>query len=228
MTRILNVQSSPYLEKSASRSVSKSYLDRYIAAQPDTVIVDLDLVANPPAHLGPHHMTGLFKPPPHSPESAAAREISEAYLKQVFDADVLLVATPMHNFAVSSTVKAWIDYIVIAGRTFRIDERGQAFGLIPSDKKLVIVVASGGVYPAAGPAWAPDRATSSYIEDVFNFMGVTDVSIIRAEGQIMGSVTAEKELAEARAKARALADRHSVLGMATEASLATKADYASM
>jgi len=200
------------LEKSASRSVSRAYIDSYVAAQPDAVVVDLDLVARPPAHLGPDHMTGLFKPPPHSPESAAAREVSETYLKQVLDADVILVATPMHNFAISSTVKAWIDYIVIAGRTFRIDEDGKTIGLLPSSKKLVIVVASGGLYPAKGPVWAPDRATSSYIEDVFNFMGVTDVSIIRAEGQIMGSEMAKKRLADARAEAQALADRHSTAG----------------
>jgi FMN-dependent NADH-azoreductase len=209
MTRLLNVQSSPYLEKSASRSVSKAYIDNYVAAKPDTVVIDLDLVANPPAHLGPHHMAGLFKPGPHSPDAAAAREASEAYLKQVFDSHVILVATPMHNFAVSSTVKAWIDNIVIGGRTFKLGENGRIAGLLPSTKKLVIVVASGGFYPPEGPVWAPDRATSSYIKDVFNFMGVTDVSIIRAEGQILGSQMAEKRKTDARDEARALADRHS-------------------
>src|SRR5262245_20562621 len=174
MSRILNVQSSRYMEKSASRSVSKVYIDRYIAAKPDSDVVDLDLVANPPAHLGIHHMTELFRPPPHSPENAAALKISEGYLKQVFDSDVIVVATPMHNFGISSTLKAWIDNIVRGGRTFKFDESGQPIGLIPSDKRLVIVVASGGIYSAGGPVWAPDHASSSYIKDVFNFMGVTD------------------------------------------------------
>jgi len=61
MPRILNVQSSLNIESSASRSASKVYIDRYIAAKPDSDVVDLDLVANPPAHLGIHHMTGLFR-----------------------------------------------------------------------------------------------------------------------------------------------------------------------
>lgn len=208
MTRILNVQSSPYLDKSASRSVSKAYVDGYLAAKPETVVVDLDLVTNPPAHLGPQHMAGLFKPGPHSPEAVAAREASDAYLKQVFDSDVILVATPMHNFAISSTVKAWIDHIVIGGRTFKLGENGKIVGLLPPSKKLVVVVASGGFYPSEGPVWAPDRATSRYLEDVFNFMGVTDVSVIRAEGQILGSEMAEKRKADARAEARALAHLH--------------------
>ena len=207
MPRILNVQSSLNIESSASRSASKVYIDRYVAANPDSVVVDLDLVANPPSHLSTHHLAGLFGPPPHAPESAEALKTSEAYLQQLFDSDVIVVATPMHNLGISSTLKSWIDNLVRRGRTFIFDENGQAIGLVPSSKRLVIVVASGGIY-SAGPMAVVDHA-SSYIKDVFNFMGVSDVSIVRAEGQTMGPDMATKGLANAWAEAQALADRHS-------------------
>lgn len=213
MSRILNIQSSPYMERSASRSVSKAYIDRYVAANPDSVVVDLDLVANPPAHLGTHHMTGLFRPPPHSPESAEALEISEAYLQQLFDSDVIVVATPMHNFGISSTLKAWIDYIVRNGRTFSFGgSDGQYIGLVPSSKRLVAVVASGDLY-SAGPMAAMDH-TVDYIKVVFNFMGFSDVSVIRAERQ-NSSKMAAKGLADALAEAQALADSHSAVDAAS-------------
>ncbi len=207
MPRILNVQSSPNVESSASRSASRAYLERILAADPSSVVVDLDLVANPPSHLSTHHLAAFFAPPEyHSPESARALRTSEDYLQQLFDADIVVVATPMHNLGISSTLKSWIDNILRIGRTFKYDENGQVVGLVSADKKVVIVVGYGGLY-SDGPMAVFDYA-STYIRAVFNFMGVTDVSVVRAEGMNLGPEMATKGLANAWAAAQQVADSH--------------------
>ena len=78
MAVLLNVQSSPDLEKSASRAVSKAFIDRYVAAHPDTKVVDLDLVATPPTHFGPTHLRAFFatgdEPEPENQAALAASD----------------------------------------------------------------------------------------------------------------------------------------------------------
>src|SRR6187402_112971 len=101
MIRLLNVQSSPNVVNSASRSASKVFVDQYVMSHPDTVVTDLDLVANPPSHIGTEHLGAFFAPPEfHSPASAAALRASEAYLQQLFESDVIVVGTPMHNLGI--------------------------------------------------------------------------------------------------------------------------------
>lgn len=205
MVRLLNVQSSPNLASSASRSASRAYIDRYVEAHPETIVTELDLILSPPAHLGTDHLGAFFAPPEfHSPESAAALRASEEYLRQFFESDVIVVGTPMHNLCVASVLKSWIDNILRIGRTFKYDEQGQVVGLVEGDKKVVIVLASGGIY-SAGPMAAVDHA-STYLTAVFNFMGISDVSVIRAEGMNMGPEMATRGLADAWAAARALVE----------------------
>ena len=119
MPVILNVQSSPNMISSASRAVSKAFIDRYVASHPDMKVVDLDLVQNSPSHFGPSHLRAFFTPAEeHEPENSASLEASDAYVDQLMEADVLVLGTPMHNFGISSTMKSWIDNILRAGRTF--------------------------------------------------------------------------------------------------------------
>ncbi len=205
MVRLLNVQSSPNLKSSASRSASKAYIERYVAAYPGTVVTDLDLVLNPPSHLGTEHLGAFFAPPEfHTPESAAALRSSEAYLEQFFAADVIVVGTPMHNLCVTSVLKSWIDNILRICRTFKYGDQGQVVGLVSGNKKVVIVIAAGGLY-SVGPFVEMDHA-STYLTAIFNFMGISDVSVVWAEGMNMGPEMATRGLANAWASAHSLVD----------------------
>ena len=202
MPTILNVQSSPNLTASASRAVSKSFVDAYLASHPGTQVVDVDLATNPPAHIGPDHMLAFFAPPAaHGPESVAALAVSDQYVAQLMAADVLVLGSPMHNFGIASTMKSWVDNILRAGKTFTYTENGPV-GLL-SGKKVVIVVGSGGVY-SDGVMKAVEHC-GNYLRDVISFIGLTDITILRAEGLAMGPEAAAQGLAAGKAEAERIA-----------------------
>jgi FMN-dependent NADH-azoreductase len=203
MPTLLNVQSSPNAHSSGSRAVSKAFVDAFVAAHPGTTVVDLDLSANPPTHIGPDHLRAFFTPPEtHEPANTAASDVSNAYVAQLLAADVIVLGTPMHNFGVSSTMKSWIDNILRIGLTFKYTETG-GVGLVPPGKKLVIVVGSGGIY-SQGPYAAYEHA-GNYLRDIMAFIGITDSTILRAEGLTLGPEMMAKGLAEGKAAAIALA-----------------------
>jgi len=198
MTTLLNIQSSPNLASSASRAASKVFLDKYVANHPGTKVVDLDLAVNPPPHLGVHHLGAYFAPPEaHTPENAAALKASDAYVDQLLAADIVLIGTPMHNFGIASVLKSWIDNIARAGRTFKYTETG-AIGLL-TGKKVVIIVGSGGVY-SDGPYQAYEHA-SNYLKAILGLLGLTDVTVVRAEAQALGPEAAAKGAAAAASAA---------------------------
>lgn len=195
MTMLLNIQSSPNLVSSASREVSRKFIERYADNHPGLEVVELDLVTNPPAHFGADHLGAFFAPPEaHTEEFAAALRQSEDYIAQLMRADVVVIGTPMHNLGVASVLKSWIDNVVRVGRTFSYNEMGQIVGLM-AQKKFVIVVSSGGVYSA--PPMSGMDHSASYVEAVFRFLGMTDVTCIRAEGMSMGPEMAAMGLAGA-------------------------------
>lgn len=203
MATLLNIQSSPNIETSASRAVSKVFVESYVSLHPGTSVIELDLVASPPDHLNQHHVGAFFAPPEaHSPENAAALKNSDRYVDQLMAADVVVLGSPMHNFGVASVMKSWVDNVVRLGTTFRYNEVGAVVGLMPQ-KKIVIVVGCGGVY-SEGPMQPLDHA-ARYLADIFGFLGMTDVTVIHAEGLAMGPDMAAKGLAAAKSKAEAAA-----------------------
>ena len=203
MPVVLNIQSSPNFYTSGSRAVSKAYIDAYAAAHSGTKIIDVDLVVHPPTHFSPDHLRAFFTPPEtHEPANPAAAEASAAYIAQLLNADIIVLGTPMHNFGISSTLKSWIDNILRIGVTFKYTEAGPV-GLVPPGKKLVIVVSSGGIY-SEGP-YSPYDHAATYLRDCLATIGLTDCTILRAEGMTMGPEMAAKGMADGTAAARALA-----------------------
>ena len=202
MTTLLNIQTSPNIHASVSRAVSKKFVDDYLAANPGTTVIDHDLALSPPSHFGPSHLQAFFaSPEDHEPESAEALRVSDAFVDELMEADVVVLGTPMHNFGVSSLMKSWIDNVLRAGRTFKYTEEGPV-GLL-SGKKVVIVVGSGGIY-SEGPFTGFEHC-GNYLRDILTFLGLTDITILRAEGQALGPEMAEKGLADATAAAAELA-----------------------
>lgn len=203
MTTLLNVQSSPDTQNSASRIVSSAFVDRYLTHEPGAVVDTLDLVATPPTHFGPSHLRAFFATGDDlEPENQAALAASDTFVDQLAAADVVVLGTPMHNFGVASTMKSWVDNILRVGRTFNYSEQGPV-GLL-ADKKVVIVVASGGVYSAE--PLSNFEHCGNYLRDIMATIGLTDSTILRAEGLAFGPEAAEQGIAMGVAAAQELAD----------------------
>jgi FMN-dependent NADH-azoreductase len=119
---------------------------------------------------------------PGDKQDAAALEDDKA-LQEFLDADVVVIGSPMYNFTISSSLKAWIDRIAVAGKTFRYTASGPE-GLAKG-KRVIVGLSRGGMYPAGSPAGAMDFQ-EPYLRTLFGFLGVTDVAFVRAEGLALG------------------------------------------
>ncbi|MDB5756261.1 MAG: FMN-dependent NADH-azoreductase, partial [Massilia sp.] len=121
-------------------------------------------------------------------------QLSDALVDELLAADVIVIGAPMYNFSVSSTLKAWIDHVARAGRTFEYGATGPV-GLV-TGKKVFIVTAAGGVY-SEGPSQAYDFL-GTYLRSVLGFIGMTDITFVRAEGLAMGEAALADSLARSR------------------------------
>lgn len=184
---LLHVDSSALGAHSVSRELSRAVVDAWKLAHPGAKVTYRDLAANPLPHWAP------------APDAAnpAERSGSEA-LDEFLAADVVVVGAPMYNFSIPSTLKAWIDRLAIAGRTFRYTADGPE-GLA-GGKRVVIASSRGGIY-SEGPAAAMDFQ-EDYLRKVFGFFGVTDLDVVRAEGVNLGPEQKQKAVSSALASIR--------------------------
>ena len=202
MTHILLIQSSSNLASSVSRDLSESYVKDYRAAHPDATVTTRDLVSSPIPHLGVDLLGGFFgKPEALTEAQKTALALSNTLLDEMMAASLIVIGVPMYNFSIPSALKAWIDHVVRAGRTFHYTAEGPR-GLVV-DKKAVLFLAAGGVY-SDGP-YKPYDFQETYLRAILGFIGVTDVTVVRAEGLALGEESATKAVADARAKTAALA-----------------------
>ena len=165
--KILHIDSSIQGAGSATRELTREIVALLKATRPDAQIIYRDLVAEELSHFS----QAAFK---RSDELEAAR--NTAVLEEFLAADVLVIGAPLYNFSIPTQLKAWVDRIVIAGRTFRYTERGPE-GLA-GGKQVIVAVARGGVYEAGSPA----EFGESYLKFVLGFLGIRDVTFVRAEG----------------------------------------------
>lgn len=202
MTKLLHIDSSPLAANSASRQLTARIAGEWVLAHPGTTVEHLDLVADAPSHLDGDSLgfrlgvdaEGL------TPRQREENALSERLVRQFLEADVVVIGAPMYNFSVPTQLKAWIDRIAQAGRTFKYTEAGPV-GLA-GGKTVVIASTRGGSY-TSGPAAAMDHQ-ETYLRAVLGFFGVTDVRIVRAEGLAMGDAAREQALAAAGLDIRAL------------------------
>jgi FMN-dependent NADH-azoreductase len=164
--KLLHIDSSALGAGSVTRELTAAIVARWQDKLPGLEVTYRDLDAEPLPHL-----TG----PVLTKADAKAAEISEQTLQQFLDADVLVIGAPMYNFSIPSTLKAWIDRVAVAGRTFRYTEKGPE-GLA-GGKKLIIASSRGGIHTDA-----PTDFQEPYLRRVFGFLGITDVEFVRAEG----------------------------------------------
>ncbi len=195
MANILHINSSIRNQGSLSRQLTGEFLAKWQAANPSDVVVERDLAATPVPHLTEHMMGAFFTPADQrSPAQAHTVQVSDELVDELLAADVIVIGAPMYNFSVSSTLKAWIDHVARAGRTFQYDANG-VVGLV-TGKKVYVVTATGGVY-SEGPSQAFDFL-ATYLRSVLGFMGMTEITFVRAEGLAMGEAAVADTLTKSR------------------------------
>src|ERR1700726_3658954 len=173
--KLLHIDSSVLGPHSVSRQVSAAIVDRLSKATPGLDIVYRDLTSTPLAHLsGPH----LAAPQAGTADAALQQDLDagQAVLNEFLAADIVVLGAPMYNFTIPSQLKAWIDRIVVAGKTFKYGAQG-AEGLVKG-KRVFVAVSRGSVYSPGSPA----EFAESYLKHVFGFIGISDVTFVRAEG----------------------------------------------
>jgi FMN-dependent NADH-azoreductase len=182
MRKILNITSSVKGKDSFSNQLSTAIIEKLKTDYPGSTVLTRDLVKNPFPNFE-EALLGAFYAPEASrtQEQQAAVKYSDQAIKEVMDADIVVIAVPMYNFSIPSTLKAWIDHIARRGVTFQYTQNGIE-GLVKG-KQLILAIASGSVY-SEGPLKAYDF-TENYLRAIFGFIGMTDVSVFRAEGTAM-------------------------------------------
>lgn len=179
MKQILHIISSPRIEVSASRKLGKAVLEKIQEKYPDSKVKERDLTKNLVPLLEEVHINTFFTPAENrTPEQEAINQYSEGLIAELQEADIIVIESPMYNFSVPASLRAYFDFTSRAGYTFSYDENGPK-GLL-NNKKLYIALSSGNIY-SEGPYQSYD-SNVPYVKNVFGFYGVTDVSVFRAEG----------------------------------------------
>lgn len=179
MKKILNITSSPKGEASRSIKLAGVLIDKLVAAYPGSTVRTIDLIQKEPEHLKMEQIGAFFTPPAqHSEQQKQALLFSDESIREILEADILVIGAPTYNFSIHSSLKAWIDHIVRAGLTFSYSEKGVA-GLVQG-KKVYLVLTSG-LMVTEGPGNAPDFV-EPYLRHMLAFLGMTDVTVVRMEG----------------------------------------------
>ena len=182
--KLLHVDSSILGQASASRALGAAVVTARRAADPTVQVTYRDLAATPLPHLSGASLAGA-----DAAEAAAADEVMREFL----EADVVVIGAPMYNFAIPSTLKAWIDRLAVAGKTFRYNAQGMAEGLA-GGKQVVVASSRGGFHQDDGADFQ-----EPYLRYMFGFMGITDVRFVRAEGLAVSAEQRETAMRDALA-----------------------------
>jgi FMN-dependent NADH-azoreductase len=172
---ILHIDSSISGDNSASRAISSSIVEKLRRGHAGASIVYRDLAAQPIPHL--------------TLDAFADTSVLDQFLA----ADTVVIGAPMYNFTLPSQLKAWLDRILIAGRTFRYTENGPE-GLA-TGKRVIIGLARGGFYHAGSPAASLEHL-ETYLRGVFNFIGI-EPEFVAADGLAIGPAEREQSIAHA-------------------------------
>lgn len=182
--KLLHVDSSALGGYSVSRQLTADIVAELKRVTPSLAIHYHDLAAQPLPHWTPV-----------ADASDPAAVLGTEMLEEFLAADVVVIGAPMYNFAISSQLKAWLDRILVAGKTFRYTANGPE-GLA-GGKRVIVASSRGGFYGKDTPAAAMDFQ-EPYLRAAFAFIGITDVEFVRAEGIAIGDEQKAAALKSAR------------------------------
>jgi FMN-dependent NADH-azoreductase len=202
MNSLLIVTSSLFGEASQSRRMAHELVDRLRSTTPGLRIVARDLTPASMPHLSHETLAAVATPAEtRAPAQRDAASFADALIAELEAADTIVLAAPMYNFTIPSTLKAWLDHIARAGRTFRYTASGPE-GLLKG-RKVYVVTGRGGVYSGESPA-RPLDFQEPYLRAMLGFIGLTDVSFVHVEGLNIGRDQAENGRIRARQAIAAL------------------------
>jgi FMN-dependent NADH-azoreductase len=202
MSNLLLVTSSLFGDQSKSGRIAGEFVAAWRRALPGAAVAERKLTPASMPHLSLDALGALMTPAEQRlPEQAASVAFGDALIAELEAADTIVLAVPMYNFSIPSTVKAWIDHVARAGRTFRYTAAGPE-GLLKG-KKVFVVTGRGGVYSGDSPARVFDFQ-EPYLRGVLGFLGLGDVTFIHVEGLKVSPEAAEQGLARARAAIAAI------------------------
>jgi FMN-dependent NADH-azoreductase len=185
MKKILHVISSPRNGASFSIQLGNAIVEKIRAEHPGSTVKELNLVKDHFPHLEEAHLVSFFTPAEsRTPEDQEAVRHSDEAIREIMEADILVIGAPLYNFSIHSSLKAWLDHIVRAGITFSYGAGG-AEGLVKG-KKVYVAMASGAVY-SEGPMQAHDFV-APYLKWILGFIGMTDITVLRIEGTAIPGV----------------------------------------
>lgn len=194
--KLLHVDFSILGASSVSRTLSAGIVEKLARTITALEITYRDLAAEPVPHLsGAYLAAGSMEPGAHEPALQRDLALGEAVLEEFLAADIVVIGAPMYNFTISTQLKAWIDRLAVAGRTFRYTANGPQ-GLA-GGKRIVVASSRGGFY-GAGTALAAIDHQEPYLKTIFGFFGITDIDHVRAEGIATGNEQRARALDAAR------------------------------
>lgn len=192
MKTVLQITTSIYSANGHSTRLAEEFVVAWRAHHSDAMLIQRDLTADPAPHLTAERF-GAFtvQPADRTPAQQAVLNYSDALIDELRRADVVVLALPMYNFGVPSTLKAYFDHIARAGVTFRYTEQGPV-GLL-GGKKVYVIATRGGMH-----AGTPLDNETGYVRDFLNFLGMNDVEFIYAEGLGISETAKQAGLSRAR------------------------------
>jgi FMN-dependent NADH-azoreductase len=197
MKSLLFVTSSFSGPESKSARMGEAFIEAWQAGHEPANVVRRDLGTGTVPHLtGEYLKAWNTAPEERSAREQALAEESNPLIEEVEAADIIVIAVPMYNFAIPSTLKAWIDHTTRAGRTFHYSAEGRPEGLL-KNKQVFVILARGGIYTGESPVRAMDFQ-EPYLRAILGFNGLTDVTFVHVEGQLMGPDAAEAGVVRAR------------------------------
>jgi FMN-dependent NADH-azoreductase len=196
MSTVLVLNSSASGDASVSKQLVGDAVTRLRTQDPSTRVVTRDLGESPIPHLTQDSAAALRGAEPTNESQRAALALSDELVAELKAADTIVIGAPMYNFGITSTLKAWFDYVLRAGITFRYTEAGPE-GLLKG-KRAIVVESRGGLY-SEGPASVMD-SQEPHLRTLLGFMGITDVTFVRAEKLAFGPEAREQAIGAARAE----------------------------
>lgn len=201
MPKLLVVETSPRGQGSISRNMTRVFMDAWKAKHPDGEIVERDLTETDLQFVTAPWLQAYFTPlDQHTDDMKAALALSDALVAELLDADHLCISTPVYNYNVPASLKAWIDHIVRKGMTLGVDGSG-----LVSDTKATVLMASGGIYTAGSPIADRDIATQ-YLRLILKVIGIEDTTVVAGGGAKavdMGEATMAEFVATREAEIKA-------------------------
>ncbi|MDH0649704.1 FMN-dependent NADH-azoreductase [Pseudomonas sp. GD03858] len=193
--KLLHIDSSILGDNSASRQLSREVVEAWKVADPSIEVVYRDLAADAISHFSAATLVAAGTPE-EMRDAAQAFEarLSNETLEEFLAADAVVIGAPMYNFTVPTQLKAWIDRVAVAGKTFRYTEAGPE-GLC-GDKKVILVSTAGGLHQGQPTGVGHE----DFLKVFLGFVGITDLEIVRAHGLAYGPEHRAKAIDAAQAQ----------------------------